>query len=827
VWAVKRLVSTKECDRSIKNSLLKTAIELPEVTNEIRQAYLSLDLSAIKSLDLRHREHSPGSRDSFRDSFPMLSSSSSSDYSSSPSRSLESQHSSLRYQGSSSPVSSSSELSSDQEMQMDESPVIANEVVTSKLKQLLKVYATNKRSVVCAPLLKEFYALFQEHLLADDFDLGKEETFQNPETGQILNDTLSILYPGVDELYAKIPSKHFKLVNRFIHLLISHISIADSKRRIAPKFSSDDIQQNMIRDTLWILTAFQISHKSKRVFNFEVITNRALGVLSFISLFDILVNLRALYTYFDKDQKIIANFIVMQLMYYNAINQVMPLSKLNMQLRFICKLNTDGLGILGEDINRHLLKMQELSQVSTNNPLLRNFYILNRQASHHELLKSYPSFNQFVDLALKKTRDTRIDEVLIIAHDLRMLTFSFYQKVLIGEFWNNAWTKENKNELSPHIVELTDYFNKLSDYFVAKILSQPTGNIKNAIQLFIEIAQAICPLADEQYPDIHHLMVIGFGVLSNPNITRLTSFLKDLPSKDRRYLEEISKIVSPEKNYKVMRELYREFRTTLPFLGLLCRDMTFATDGNEEKITKAEACGEILKKIMEIKLLVNFEKTNFQTNLLAFLKNYTPVVNDSLQSASRRLQPVIIHWENSTEKMNSNIGIIIDNLSMDVLPSLMVKKKPCPPNQILSTLVDSLSARIKKIKKEVEKPSAKSKDTPVEQLLKLLGIIEKLKEAIPDIVRVNNLYYELGISSEMKRPELFLAKLDELIELAELTGVFSQPAEKKETPRSGSMRRRGSIHLLEKYGIYRERESSVTSSSSCSVSGSTPTPQFE
>lgn len=835
VWAVKRLVSFKDCDRSIKNSLLKTAIEMPEVTDEIRQAYLSLDLSAIKLLDLRHRENSPGSRDSFRDSFPMLSSGNTP----SPSRGLEYQYSLLRYQGSSSPTSSSSELSGEQEMQMDENQIIANEVVVSKLKQLLKIYITNKHSVICAPLLKEFSALFREHLLADDFDLSKEEAFQNHETGQILNDVLSSLYPCVNEAYAQNQSEYFILIDSFIHLLVPQISIADSKRRIAPKFNSDDEQQNMVRDTLWLLTACQLSHKSRRVFNFEVITNRALGVLSFISLLDVLVNLKALYPYFDRDQKLVANFIVLQLLYYNAINQVIPPSKLDFRLQFICKLNTNkenGLGIMGKAINRHLLKMQSLSLVSTKNILLHNFYILNRQASHPELVKSYRSFEQIVDLALTKSRDTRVDEVQIMAHELRILTFSLYQNVLIGEFWNNGWTKADRSKLSPRIVEFTDYFNKLSNYFVAKILSQPTCNIKNALQLFIEIAQALCPLADELYPDINHLMVIGFGVLANTNITRLTSFLKDLPSKDRRYLEEISKIVSPEKNYKIMRELYREFRTTLPFLGLLCRDMTFANDGNEEKIIKAEACGEILKKVLEVKLLVNFELTNFQTNLPTLLKEYTPTVDERLYSASRRLQPIkndVIHWENTTEKMRINTdNIIINYILIDLLPTLIVNKKPCPPNQILSTLVDSLGTRIKKIKKEVEKPSAKSKETPVQQLLQLLGIIEKLKETIPDIVRINNMYYELGISPEMKKPELFLAKLDELIQLTELTGVLSQPGGKKETPHPGSsMRRRGSIHLLEKYGIYREKESSVTISSNSSASScvrsSTPSPQFE
>ncbi|MBL7479141.1 RasGEF domain-containing protein [Legionella bononiensis] len=861
LWAVKKLVS-KKCDRSIKNNDDKTALELAELNSELRLALLAIDLSTINSLDLRYRapapsnrEESPTSLNSVRESCPLLSTGRSSDPSISSSSSLDSLHSSLRYPNSGASEASSSDLSVEQEADVDKQQVIANKMALQLLKNLVKAYQTNKRSVISVSLHNEFNELCMKSLLADDFDLSNEPLFKFPENRQIIHDTISTLYPRVDELYSRIQNTTYTSINNFLYILASHISIADSNPLIPPVFNTGKKLKDQVQETLWLLTACQVSHESKRTFDFAAITHRALGILSSLSLFELLVNLRALYPYFDKDQKIIANVVVLQLLYYNAIDRVNPKSKLTMQIRFLTKLNIDvekGLGKLGEDINQHLLKIHDLCSSYTKRPLLRNYYILNQGISQPDVLKLHKSFDTIVDQALTKNRAKRTEEVGIIAHELRMLTISFYQHASISEFHNKNWEKTDvcpeaeedghacdtncvkagKSTLAPHIVEFTEHFNKLSNYFVVKILSQPRKNIKNALQLLIEIAQVLCPLNDEHYPDINHLMVIS-SVLNNVDISRLINYATDLSAEDNAYRMEIDTITSRNKNFQLMRNVYLQFRTTLPFLGLLLRDMTFAQDGNSnsEKIVRAEACGEILKKLLEIKLLINFEKIHFHTNFPVFLREYNCLDEDHVQRASSRIKPRKsheIHWEYSSEFFSSNLNTLIkDYLPIDIIPSIITPKRTIKPKNLPVFLIDSITSIIKTFKKEYEKNPSKKQAIQNKELHVLLSILGKLTIAIPEIVRINQLYYHAEQYTGTKSMESLLAKLEELkksiqpsMPLLELEDKID-PAERRAQIDNGSFKRR-SAHFLQGHSIFKSgKVSSDVSVAACSTDVST------
>lgn len=395
-------------------------------------------------------------------------------------------------------------------------------------------------------------------------------------------------------------------MSQFIVLLLPNISLEDSKPREIPLFPEATPQKKQTLNLLWLLTACQQAPESKREFNLEQITNQALGLLGSTPLIEVLINLRTLYVHFDADQKLIANLIVMQLLFYSAVDRITEVPTLSMQLRFFCNINGDkdkGLGELGSQLNQHLKEVFELTSVYTNCPLLHNFLILNQQLRCPALIGVNQSFDELVNQALTKNRENRVEEVLLIAHELRQLTIAFYQKVSITELNDGNWLKSDKDNLSPNIKELTDSFNLLSSYFCFKILSQPPENLKNALQFIIDLAQALCPLKGENYPDLNHMMLIA-GILNNQQISRLydkdafrlPSAFRGLSTKDLDYIEEINKLISSEKNSKYMREVYGAFRSALPFLGLLLTEATFATDGNPNPLSRAEALGIVFKK---------------------------------------------------------------------------------------------------------------------------------------------------------------------------------------------------------------------------------------
>ncbi|QMT61676.1 RasGEF domain-containing protein [Legionella sp. PC997] len=817
VLAIQSLVNTGKCDRAVKNEQEKTPLDMAGSKLELRKALLSINLSHIKSLDLRYRKSTPGSAEKLGDFFPLLSSRNGSDYSSSPSSSFDSFHSSLRLQGESSPERDLSNLKivSDQE----NTAVTTSKQINLFLQEMVGEYRLDKHSAEYLTAQKKFHELCKTNFFPEDFTFDPK-LITHPEFQKVVSDAIGIFYPSVDGIYTHSQEKINILMNQFIALLIPHISLEDSKPREVPLFSEGTPQKNQPLSLLWFLTACQETPESKREFNLEKITNQALGVLGSTSLIEVLISLRTLYVHFDADQKLIANLIVMQLLCYSAVNRIAELPTLSMQLRFFCNINSDkdkGLGELGSELNQHLKEGLESSSVYTNCPLLHNFLSLNRQLRCPTLIDANRSFDQLVNQALAKTRGERVDEVLLIAHELRQLTITFYQKVSITEFNDGNWLKADKDILSPNIKELTGSFNRLSSYFCFKILSQPPENLKTALQFIIDLAQALCPLKGENYPDLNHMMLIA-GILNNKNISRLydknasripTAF-KGLSTKDLRYIEEINKLISSEKNSKYLREVYGAFRSALPFLGLLLTEATFATDGNPNPLLRAETLGMVLKKILEVKLLVNFEITTYQTNMTAFIQEFRAVDEESQYWASVRLQPRkadLLDLENNIPAIESALDTLHnDFLPNHILPCIVINKKMYKPTQTAEVLIDLYSLHLKRFK--TDKQQSKKRDEIQKESILFKRCFKKLKCAVLKILEINNrYYYELKLADK-KNPILFIHLLDNLRkqlvtseELEELN-TSSSPKTLKEKPSKDAGKRKTAI-FLEKNGFFK------------------------
>ncbi|WBV73029.1 RasGEF domain-containing protein [Legionella pneumophila] len=186
------------------------------------------------------------------------------------------------------------------------------------------------------------------------------------------------------------------------------------------------------------------------------------------------------------------------------------------------------------------------------------------------------------------------------------------------------------------MTKFAGYFNRLNNYFLTKIITQPPGNIVNAIQFLIQLAKSVCSLDTNNLPDLNSLMLIS-SILNGSIMNRLSNYFSMLTEQEKDTIREINDIIAPDKNYKTMRSILSR-REALPFLGLILSDLTFAME-NETQLFQIETVGETLTKLAQIKWLVNFEVVQYQTNLLQFLDNYQPSDEDMLYYKSLRLQP--------------------------------------------------------------------------------------------------------------------------------------------------------------------------------------------
>ena len=315
-----------------------------------------------------------------------------------------------------------------------------------------------------------------------------------------------------------------------------------------------------------------------------------------------------------------------------------------------------------------------------------------------------------------------------------MLTITFYRNASIDEFKSGSWLKDG----APHVTAFTHAFNKLSAYFIEKILSQPLNNAINGLQFLLELAQALCPLDQEGYPDLNHLMLIS-SILNNINISRVNSAFKELSSKEQKLIEEINRLVCQEKNSKFMREVYGAYRTALPFLGGLLTSITFAHDGNENNtLLRMEAVGSVLKNLMEIKLLINFRITNPQTDLPAFIAGYVEPKEEQLYNASLRHHPRkrdVIDLDSITNNFTQLLDELEQNyLNNNILPRVLFKETLYPPSQLACKLMELVDSKLRKLDK-------KPQTTIPERHCASISSFAKLESIINKIVKIYNEFY--------------------------------------------------------------------------------------
>lgn len=781
LWAVNIFLKHKQTKRSIKNANDKTAPELALGNPAIRQAILSIDLSKIQLLDLRHRPSSANSRslDSFHDSFPLMSSRSASSDSLVSPDSVDSSSPSFKLQEINWRALNFDPVEEQEDTEVLDRKPVEPYSLTPYLKKLFVAHQEKNRSY--QKLFKRVCKLFCKYHLSDALDLSE---FSAATVQEVLLNIISSSYSAVTAQYKQIQNRNFKLFQDFSSLLLSNNLMLPEQKEVAVS------EKKSLTNALKLLTACKETPESIREFDFERIAHRALGLLSAYDLVTILINLRRLYKEFDYHEKLVANYVVWQLFTYQCIEGLSPSSAAFLQMKFLFKCNVDeelGLGLLGMQINSLFDALIENNSDVFNVPVLSNYQLITQRLAEYKL--SQDSFEHLVDRAIELKQGEREYEVKRIAQEMRILTINFYQNVLIKEFSGCGWVKEESKKNAPHIEELTQFFNKLSACFVKKILSQPGDNIKNALQFMLELAHELCLLDGEKYPDLNHLMLIC-SVLNNNNILRLSNSFELLSSKERKTLAELEHMVSKESNSKWMREVYRLYRTTLPFLGILLTDVTFATDGNHYPLSRFEAVGGILMRVLEIKTLLNYKYSRNTTDLQDFLNNSPEISEDDLYLASLRIQPRksdVINLDDSSKDWQSILDNLNHNfLNNNLIPAVIFKGQTHSPIQLANQLISCFSKYMERLHKAIKELSEGEELSPEQLKLKeehgkIQQLIKQLEKTIERIIEVNKTFYVKQKLMGALCPVFYQNKI---LQLNQHTSLPDQPMDLKKTRRT-------------------------------------------
>jgi son of sevenless-like protein len=183
---------------------------------------------------------------------------------------------------------------------------------------------------------------------------------------------------------------------------------------------------------------------------------------------------------------------------------------------------------------------------------------------------------------------------LEIARQMTIIESELFNAVEPKECFGLAWSKENKEDLAPNLVALSNRFQQVTLWIVNTILSERDLKKRQSVLLkWIEIMREAYAL--KNFASVYQIS----AALNSAEIGRLSKTKEAIDSKDLEFCEHT--LDFSKSNYRILRNLIKESAgsATIPFIGVYLTDLTFTNDGNVDDIPHA---------VVPNRQLINFTK---------------------------------------------------------------------------------------------------------------------------------------------------------------------------------------------------------------------------
>ncbi|KJE88700.1 hypothetical protein CAOG_000298 [Capsaspora owczarzaki ATCC 30864] len=186
-----------------------------------------------------------------------------------------------------------------------------------------------------------------------------------------------------------------------------------------------------------------------------------------------------------------------------------------------------------------------------------------------------------------------------IARQLTLIDFRLFASIKPAELLGQAWNKESHHHRAMNVMALIKRINDVGSLVATAILVPKDPKTRaRAYSTFITVASHLFNMNN------YSTCMAVVGGINNSAIMRLKHTKKEIDKKLLKRLADMEKSLSPEKNYREMRDLLHKVNPPcFPYLGVYTSDLTFLDDGNPNFI------GE----------LVNVEKRRLVFNIITDL----------------------------------------------------------------------------------------------------------------------------------------------------------------------------------------------------------------
>lgn len=167
-----------------------------------------------------------------------------------------------------------------------------------------------------------------------------------------------------------------------------------------------------------------------------------------------------------------------------------------------------------------------------------------------------------------------------LARQLTLIEFNLYRNIKAWEFFNQAWTKKNKETACLNVLKMIKRFNEVSGWVADEILK--VEKLRDRTQIlgkFLEIAEKCRSLNN-----FNGIMEI-LSALESSSVFRLKQTWAGLSTKQKEVFDELKELMARTNNYQGLRKHLRTCNPPLiPYLGLYLTDLTFIEEGNQDRL---------------------------------------------------------------------------------------------------------------------------------------------------------------------------------------------------------------------------------------------------
>jgi len=198
---------------------------------------------------------------------------------------------------------------------------------------------------------------------------------------------------------------------------------------------------------------------------------------------------------------------------------------------------------------------------------------------------------------------------LELARQLTLVDWEYFDKIRAIEMLDQHWAKAKYRNLSPNLLKMIWFFNKVSAWVVHEILSREfVRDRARVMQKFIRVGEHLVGLNN-----FNSLMAILGGLNSNA-CSRLKFTFAELPPQIQKIEHDLEDLMSSDGNFKVFRARYKECLQkgpAIPYIGVFLTDLTFI-DENKDTIDGLINFSKRIKVYETISYVVEHSKTGYQ-----------------------------------------------------------------------------------------------------------------------------------------------------------------------------------------------------------------------